>query len=175
MLHSWGRGARNDRGSKFAKWVLEHQFQIVSRFAARSPTQDSWTCKRAFDNSCVQIDFMRLTPSSTWHDFSIATGVDHHCVHSLVELVVSKPLCQKGRRKGLRGWQPILDDAHELVSLIAYDPTPTLETIETMLHTAGLRAGHYNRDRPRFARSLESQQLRRHINGTRQTRNPANH
>ena len=45
---------------------------------------------------------------------------------------------------------------------------PTLETVETMLHTAGLRAGHYNRDRPKFAPSLELQQLRR------QRRNSAN-
>ena len=89
-------------------------------------------------------------------------------MHSLVEIVVSEPLRQKGRRKGLRGWQPILDDAQqpsqyhsELVSLIACHPMPTLETIETMLHTAGLRAGHYNRDRPKFSPSLELQQLRR--------------
>ena len=87
---------------------------------------------------------------------------------SVVEIVVSKPFCQKGRRKGLRGWQPILDDAQqpsqyhsELVFLIACHPMPTLETIETMLHTAGLRAGHYNRDRPKFSPSLELQQLRR--------------
>ena len=104
LLGFWGLGARHDRRSKLARWVFEHQFNIGSRFAAKSPMQDSWTCRRAFDNSCVQADFiicdLRLTPSPTWHDFSTATGVDHRCVHSLVELVVSKPLCQKGRRKG---------------------------------------------------------------------------
>ena len=41
LLGSWGLGARNDRGSSLARWVLEHQFHIVSRFAARTPVPHS--------------------------------------------------------------------------------------------------------------------------------------
>ena len=40
LLGSWGSGARNDRGSKLARCVSEHQSHIVSRFAARFPVQD---------------------------------------------------------------------------------------------------------------------------------------
>ena len=171
LLGSWGSGVRNVRGSKLTNWVLEHQLHIVSRFA-NAPLQDSWTCKRAFDTSLVQIDYIicdvRLGPLSTWNDFSIATGLDHRCVHSLVEMVVTDPVRHRRRRKSLKGWHPILDAEKKpshyhavLQSLLAQHLVPSLETIEKMPHAAGERAGHCSRHRPKFSPSLELQQLRR--------------
>ena len=171
LLGSWGFEARNVRGSKLTNWVLEHQLHIVSRFA-NAPVHDSWTCKRAFDTSLVQIDYIicdvRLGPLMTWNDFSIATGLDHRCVHSLVEMVVTDPVRHRRHRKSLKGWHPILDAEKKpshyhavLQSLLAQHPVPSLETIEKLLHAAGERAGHCSRHRPKFSPSLELQRLRR--------------
>ena len=75
-LGTCGCGVRNDRGDRMIMWVLEEGLRILSRHADSSESEQSWTCRRASDGSCVQLDFIcagfKLQPKQAWCDDVIA-------------------------------------------------------------------------------------------------------
>ena len=118
-MGSWAFGNRNAKGDRIIQWLLSHRFQIVGRFATTSHNADNWICKRARDGALVQLDFilvdMGVEPSLTWHDFAIATGVDHRCVRCRLHVPVATPRTRM--RKPGKAWQPFLDMNHVATGL----------------------------------------------------------
>ena len=85
-----GIGRRNARGQLLMQWVLENGLLVQNRLDHKLLGEDSWTCCRTFDSSLVQIDFIFPSPKliimDSWYDFSIPIGLDHRCVHCVLQL-----------------------------------------------------------------------------------------
>ena len=71
-----GMGQRNARGTMF-------EFYIFNRDGSLQ-RDESWTCRRAYDATCVQLDFIigdaYFTLKKAWQDYCIPIGNDHRCV-----------------------------------------------------------------------------------------------
>lgn len=156
------------------QWVEQHGLRILNRLGPPVLPADSWTCEQSLDGNKTQIDFLvadlRLQFVRAWNDFTIATGLDHRCVHAVVKVKVRKAKQGKHLRKTLKYWTPKLDAASEphkfhssLENFARANPRATMDSLENALFQAGTRHGHCQVERTKFQASatLKSMRLRR--------------
>ena len=110
-----GMGQRNARGTMLIHWILQNKFYIFNRDGSLQ-RDESWTCRPAYDGTCVQFDFIigdaYFTLKKAWQDYCIPIGNDHRCVHGILSR--RQPYKQQYRRKQvLKGWKPIMDENGE--------------------------------------------------------------
>ena len=165
-----GIGRRNARGQLLMQWVLENGLLVQNRLDHKLVGEDSWTCCRAFDSSLVQIDFIFTSPKliimDSWCDFCIPIGLDHRCVHCVLQLV-SSPKKWKQQKWSFKFWQPTLNDnglpgafQENIRSLIRSSSPSTFHELEVMLTQAGIQHGKIERPGMPFRPSLHLRQLR---------------
>ena len=115
---SWQRcpwNVWNDRGWMMAHWVARTGLLVQSRLDPHVNVEDSWTCRRAMDGQLVQIDYILTTGNLALvrckYDHSMPVGLDHRCVHCMLQLCVGKRKKLK-RRISFKNWRPQLDHDH---------------------------------------------------------------
>ena len=152
------------------QWVLENGLLVQNRLDHKLLGEDSWTCCRTFDSSLVQIDFIFTSPKliimDSWCDFCIPIGLDHRCVHCVLQLV-SPPKKWKQQKWSFKFWQPTLNDnglpdafQEKIRSLIRSSNPSTFHDLEVMLTQAGIQHGKIERPAMPFRPSLHLRQLR---------------
>ena len=66
-----------------------------------------------FDGVLVQIDFivsdLTMNVEMVWHDFAVAIGLDHRCVHCMLRCFMRRKV-QKHIRSSMKRWRPHLDE-----------------------------------------------------------------
>ena len=165
-----GIGRRNARGQLLMQWVLENGLLVQNRLDHKLLGEDSWTCCRTFDSSLVQIDFIFTSPKliimDSWCDFSIPIGLDHRCVHCVLQLV-SPPKKRKQQKWNFKFWQPTLNDngrpaafQENIRSLIRSSSPSTFHELEVVLTQAGIQHGKIDRPGMPFRPSMHLRQLR---------------
>ena len=112
VLETCGFGERNDRGWMLAHWVARTGLLVQSRSIPHGNVEDSWTCRRAMDGQLVQIDYILSTGDLALvkgkYDHGMPVGLDHRCVHCILQLCMGKRKKLK-RRISFKNWRPQLD------------------------------------------------------------------
>ena len=90
QIGQWGSGRQNERGRLLMRFfVMGKGLQICSRHNASENIEASWTCCRALDKTCVQLDHIlanfRLQTVEVWNDFALPIGLDHRCAHCILQ------------------------------------------------------------------------------------------
>ena len=102
----------------------------------------------------------------SWCDFSIPIGLDHRCVHCVLQLV-SPPKKRKQQKWNFKFWQPTLNDngrpaafQENIRSLIRSSSPSTFHELEVVLTQAGIQHGKIERPGMPFRPSMHLRQLR---------------
>ena len=176
-----GMGQRNARGTMLMHWILQNKLYIFNRDGSLQ-RDESWTCRRAYDGTCVQLDFIigdaYFTLKKAWQDYCIPIGNDHRCVHCVLSR--TQPYKQQHRRKQvLKGWKPIMDESGKpstfhtfLEAKIVEQDTTTFDAAESLLMSTALATGTCARHKFRFTpsdrlRNLRHRRKQVHDNATR--------
>ena len=84
-------------------WVLGNGFNVCSRQTSLHPAHESWTCQRSMDGARVQLDHIladgHVTVQQVWHDYIIPIGLDHRCVHCILQWSRKRPPPKTGHPK----------------------------------------------------------------------------
>ena len=171
-VNSFGRsgiGRRNALGQLLMQWVLQNGMLVQNRLDHKLLGEDSWTCCRAFDASLVQIDYIltsqKLNIMDSWCDFSIPIGLDHRCVHCVLQLL-APPRKRKEQKRNFKFWQPTLNDIgvpgafQENIRSQIRSPNPLDFHELEMMTQAGIHHGKIERPGMTFRPSLHLKQLR---------------
>ena len=112
ILGTCGFGQRNEGGWMLAHWVARTGLVVQRRLDPLVRVEDSWTCRRAMDGQLVQIDYMFSTGDLALvmgkYDHSMPVGLDHRCVHCILQSCVGKREKWK-RRISFKNWRPQLN------------------------------------------------------------------
>jgi len=180
-LGTSGLGHRNRRGKRLVEWILENNFCTLNRQAEESRGQDLWTCRRALDGCVTQLDYI-FTDSSgrplrTWCDHCIGVGLDHRCVHSVVEFVLRGGRKKEIVKKNFKGWRPKLDVNGDpaayhsvLRDRLQRSGTDNFGQLESAMAAAGKKTGRAQKKQVRFTPSPDLVALRKR---RRRTQDPA--
>ena len=171
-LGQHGSGQRNARGWTLARWVERRGLNAVNRMHGPEPDHDRWTCCRTMDGSLVQIDFVLAQPLferlTTWNDFGVPVGLDHRCVHAVVQIKVPRSKASR-RHVELKNWTPHLNGNgcpeifhNKLKDSMAQTDVHSFTDIEMWLHDAGVAGGSVTANSSRFRASKLLTDLRQH-------------
>ena len=112
VLGTCGFGERNDRGWMMAHWVARTGLLVQSRLDPHGSVEESWTCRRAMDGQLIQIDYILSTGDLALvkgkYDHGMPVGLDHRCVHCILQLCMGKRKKLK-KRISFKNWRPQLD------------------------------------------------------------------
>ena len=94
ILGTCGFEQRNDQGWMLAHWVARTGLRVRSRLDPQVRVEDSSTCRRAMDGELVQTDYIfsagDLALVMGKYDHSMPVGLDHRCVHCILQSWVGK-------------------------------------------------------------------------------------
>ena len=75
-----------------------------------------WTCRRKFNDVLRKTGFIEsdltMNAENVWHDFAVATGLNHRYVHCMLRCFTQKK-AQKHTRSSMTGWRLHLDENQE--------------------------------------------------------------
>ena len=127
-------------------------------------------CRRSIYKNNIELDyicsssFLRFVGS--WCDFALSTGLDHRCVHCLVDIPAAV-VAKTRRPTRLKNWKPMLDGDQKpstyhsfLCRGVDNREINSVEQLESLLHRAGRKCGQARRKQPRFKPSAFLQHLR---------------
>ena len=144
---------------------------IMNRMGGPEFAEENWTCIRTMDGAHVQIDFilmgMRLRHVSSWNEFAIAIGLDHRCVHCILEIPGANPK-QRKRKRTVKCWRPFLAEEQQpndfqicVRDLVRNTPEITFADLQHFLFMAGFHYGACSANLAKFKASLRLTSLRR--------------
>ena len=125
---------------------------MCNRQPSPHPARESWTCQRMMDGARVQLDYIladgHVTVQQVWHDCILPIGLDHRCVHCILQWCGARPP-PKHRRTNLKNWVPKLDEKGTATSFCnCYDQLTRIQevfsqSLEKCLALAGELHGTY--------------------------------
>ena len=101
-----GMGQRNATGTMLKFYIFNRDGSLQR--------DENWTCRRAYDGTCVQLDFIMgdayFTLKKAWQNYCIPIGNDHRCVHCILSR--RQPYKQQYPSKQvLKVWKLIMDES----------------------------------------------------------------
>ena len=170
ILGTCGFGQRNERGWMLAHWVARTGLVVQSRLDPLVSVEDSWTCRRAMDGQLVQIDYIFSTGDLALvmgkYDHSMPVGLDHRCVHCILQSCVGKRQKWK-KRISFKNWRPQLncDDTptqyqNHIRQHLQTTTRASADTLEQILIQAAHKHGRSNHQTICFHPSMRLKHLR---------------